>query len=159
MTRTRPISLLLIGLLSLAAGFVLDQILTAAGRPTFTPIAALPILLIILGAVCFAFAWPIRQYLRGKGPRVDPFQALRTVVLAKASALLGSAGIGFGAGLAIFLATRPEPPVGSLLAALAVSGSGVVLTVLALLSERYCTLPKDDDDDPTGTSASAEPAS
>ncbi len=54
---------------------------------------------------------------------------------------------GFGAGLLVFLLSRPvDPQVGSTVAMLALVGSAIVLTIAALVAEQFCTLPKDPDD-------------
>jgi hypothetical protein len=81
------------------------------------------------------------------GTRIDPFRALRAATLARASSLLGAIMAGFGAGLLLFLLSRPiDPPVGSTVAMLALIASAIILVVAALIAEQFCTLPKDPDD-------------
>ncbi len=84
------------GAIGVAAGFLVDQVLTAAGRPTFVPGVTLPILLVLLGGFVIVLALPIRRATRGTtGARpVDPFRALRIAMLAKASSIVGSAFAG-----------------------------------------------------------------
>ena len=65
MKRTGAGILILAAALGIAAGFLLDQALTAAGRATFTPSVTLPILLVLLGAIAVALALPIRRATRG----------------------------------------------------------------------------------------------
>ncbi|WP_193599016.1 DUF3180 domain-containing protein [Microbacterium sp. YJN-G] len=146
MKRTSPGVLVVLALLSAGAGYGFDHLLTATGRATFTPSILLPVLLLLLAAATLALAWPVRRSVRG-GRRIDPFRALRASTLARASSLLGAILAGFGAGLLIFLSTRPVPaPVGSTVAMAALIVGALVLTGAALAAEQFCTLPKDPDD-------------
>ncbi|MFB4353960.1 DUF3180 family protein [Microbacterium sp. LS_15] len=146
MKRTSIGVLVVLALLATGAGFLLDHVLTVMGRATFTPSLLLPLLLLLIAAAALSVAWPVCASVR-KGIRIDPFRATRAVTLARASSLLGAIMAGFGAGLLVFLLSRPvDPPVGSTVAMLALIGSAVVLAVAALVAEQFCTLPKDPDD-------------
>jgi len=102
MRRTGPASLAVAAVLGLGAGFLVDQTLTATGRPTFTPSLMLPVLLVALGLVLVALAVPIARATRGREPQtarpVNPFQAMRVAMLAKASSITGAAVAGFAGG-------------------------------------------------------------
>ncbi|WP_341956448.1 DUF3180 domain-containing protein [Microbacterium sp. LWH13-1.2] len=146
MKRTSVGLLVVLALLAGAAGYVLDHMLTAMGRTTFTPSLLLPVLLLLIAAASLGVAWPVRSSVR-QGVRIDPFRATRAVTLARASSLVGAIMAGFGAGLLVFLLSRPiDPPVGSTVAMLALIGSAIVLVVAALIAEQFCILPKDPDD-------------
>ncbi|MFT4156694.1 MAG: DUF3180 domain-containing protein [Microbacterium sp.] len=146
MKRTSGGILVLFAVIGAAAGYVLDQVLTATGRATFTPSLAMAALLVIIGLFSLALAWPVRRSVR-TGIRIDPFRATRALTLARASSLLGALMLGFGGGLFWFLLSRPiDPPVGSTVAMVALIGGAVVLIVAALVAEQFCTLPKDPDD-------------
>lgn len=151
MRRTRPGFLVVAAVVGALIGFVLDQLLTAMQVPTFTPPYTMAVLFVVLGVAVLALAWPVRRSTRNPdAPRVDPFRAMRTAVLARASSLLAALVGGFSLGLLGFLVTRPvSPPVGSVTAVLVTLGASLVLLVSALVAEHFCTLPKDDDDDPT----------
>ena len=83
MKRTGPGVLIIAAAIGVAAGFVLDQALTAAGRATFIPSVSLPIFLVLLGAIVVALALPIRRATRGTAAMpVNPFWALRIAMLA-----------------------------------------------------------------------------
>jgi hypothetical protein len=160
MRRTSAGVLLLAAALGVAAGFLLDQLLTSAGRPTFTPAVTLPILLLLLGAVVVALAVPIRRAtLGGSTAAVNPFRAVRIAMLAKASSIVGAVIGGLGGGLWIFLATRPVPPsLGSLGTVIATTVCGGLLVVAGLVAEHLCTIRKDDDDEqPGGDDPGLEP--
>lgn len=150
MRRTSPWTLVVAGVLGIGVGFAVDQALTAAGRATFTPHAMLPVFLVLLGAACLALALPVRRAVRGgAGARpLDPFRTLRIAMLAKASSIVGAAIGGVGAGLSVFVATRPAPPsLGSIAPTLATALAGVVLVAAAMIAERACMIREDDDDE------------
>lgn len=146
MKRTSAGLLAVLALVGAGAGLLLDQMLTATGRATFTPSLFLPVLLVLIAGASLGVAWPVRRSVRS-GVRIDPFRALRAATLARASSLLGAILAGFGAGLLAFLLTRPiDPPIGSTVAMVALIASAVVLAIAALVAEQFCTLPKDPDD-------------
>ncbi|KAA9106518.1 DUF3180 domain-containing protein [Microbacterium rhizomatis] len=157
MKRTSPGILLLSAVIGLAVGFLLDNALTAAGRPTFTPVITLPILLVLLGLLTLALAIPIRRATRGRaGAPVNPFRALRVAMLAKASSIVGAAVGGLAVGLLVFLLTRPvSPSVGSVGAIILTGVACAILITAALISEHLCTIRKDDDDEHPGAGGDA----
>ena len=153
MRRTGAGVLIVAAAIGVAAGVAIDQALTSAGRPTFTPVVSLPILLVLLGIVVVLLAVPIRRATHGKStaPRVNPFRAVRIAMLAKASSIVGAVIGGLGGGLWIFLATRPvTPSVGSLGTVIATTVCGAVLVAAGLVAEHLCTIRKDDDDEQPG---------
>jgi len=159
MRRTSPVILILLAAAGGGFGYLLDHLLTVAGRATFAPSELLPLLLLLLAAAVLALAWPVRRSARGRsGTRIDPFRATRAATLARASSLLGALMAGFGAGLGVFLLSRPvAPQVGSIVAMAALVVSALVLVAAALVAEQFCTLPKDPDDrQPDDTAAGAD---
>ena len=152
MKRTGARILVIAAVIGAVCGFILDTALAAMGRPTFSPAASLPTILILLGAVIVALAVPIARATRGRVTRrIDPFRALRVAMLAKASSLVGAAATGFGGGLLSFLLTRPvTPSVGSMGSIIATVVCGVVLVVAGLVAGQLCTIRKDDDDEQPG---------
>ena len=158
MKRTGAGILSVAAVLGVAVGFLLDQVLTSSGRPTFTPAVTLPILLVLLGAVVVVLAVPIRRSTRGTGS-VNPFRAVRVAMLAKASSIVGAAIGGLALGLLLFLATRPvTPSLGSMATVIATAVCGALLVAAALVAEHLCTIRKDDDDEqPGGDDPGLEP--
>lgn len=154
MKRTSAAVLVVAAALGAAAGFLLDQLLTSAGRPTFTPMVTLPILLLLLGATVVALAVPIRRATRGSGSRVNPFRAVRIAMLAKAASIVGAAIGGLAVGLLVFLVSRPvTPSLGSMGTVIATAVCGALLVASALVAEHLCTIRKDDDDEQLGGAA------
>lgn len=152
MKRTGAGILLVSAALGVAAGFLLDQLLTSSGRATFTPAVTLPIMLVLLGAIVVVLAVPIRRATRGSGPAaVNPFRAVRVAMLAKASSIVGAAIGGLALGLLLFLVTRPvTPSLGSMATVIATAVCGALLVAAALVAEHLCTIRKDDDDEQPG---------
>lgn len=149
MRRISPVLLLMLALAGAAVGFLLDHALTTSGRPTFTPSFLLPVFLVLLAVTLLALAWPIRRSTRSTTRRhVNPFRAVRTAMLARASSLVGAGITGFGAGLAAYLLSRPiTPPIGSIIAT---TIAALVLTIAAVIAESFCLLPGDGPHDPDG---------
>ncbi|GAA1953779.1 DUF3180 domain-containing protein [Microbacterium deminutum] len=152
MKRTGAGILILAAVIGVAAGFLLDQILTSAGRPTFNPAVTLPILLALLGGLVIVLAIPIRRATHGSKPAaVNPFRAVRIAMLAKASSIVGAAVGGVAVGLLLFLLTRPvTPSLGSMGTTIATAVCGAILVAAGLVAEHLCTIRKDDDDEQPG---------
>lgn len=155
MRRTGAGALFLATMLGVAAGFLVNQVLTSSGRPTFAPAVTLPILLVLLGAVVVVLAVPIRRATRGTGNAVvNPFRAVRIAMLAKASSIVGAVIGGMGVGLLVFVTTRPVvPSLGSLATVIATAVCGAILVAAGLVAEHLCTIRKDDDDEQPGGDA------
>ena len=151
MKRTRASSLIGLGVAGLVIGFLAELAASSLGAAVFIPPLTLPITLVAVAIVVVAFAIPIRRAVRGHTiRRIDPFQATRIVVLAKACGLSGGLLTGMGVGVVSYLLTRDVLPAGNaiLLVALATAGA-VLLLVAGLVAELFCTLPPGDDDDRT----------
>jgi hypothetical protein len=153
MKRTRPTSLIGLGVLGLVVGFLGEFAAASSGLAVFVPPLTLPITLVAVAIIVVAFAVPIRRAVRGRSSRrIDPFQATRIVVLAKACGLSGALLTGIGIGIGAYLLSRDVLPGGNaiLLTALTTAGA-VILLVAGLVAELFCTLPPGDDDDRTET--------
>lgn len=160
MKRTGPGVIIVAFVLGAGAGFVLDQLLTSAGRPTYTPVFSLPILLAVLAGIVVVLAIPIRRATHGSSRApVNPFRAVRVAMLAKASSLVGAVCAGFSGGLVLFLLSRPaEPSLGSMGALLTTLAAAALLVAGGLVAEHLCTIRKDDDDEQRGGgTGSADP--
>lgn len=154
MKRTRPSSLIGLAIAGAVVGFLAELAAAGAGLAVFVPPLTLPITLAAVAAIIVVFAVPIRRSVRGRSTRrIDPFQAMRIVVLAKACSLSGALLTGAGAGILLYLLTRDVIAVGNavLFTALGTVGA-LVLLIAGLVAEFFCTLPPDDDD-PEGVHA------
>jgi hypothetical protein len=142
-TRTRPLTLVIAALVGIASAFVLDTVLAMRGFAVVVPPLSLAAALVLIGAALIGLAWPVRRAAKGER-RIDPFYALRVVVLAKASAVAAALLAGASAGILLYLITRTVVPLGSSLAAGGTVAAAVLLLVAALVAEHWCALPPDD---------------
>lgn len=143
MTRTPPVALIIAALVGAALAFGLDTVLALRGIAVLVPPVSLAVALVLIGGVVLALAWPVRRAARGER-RIDPFYALRVVVLAQASAVAGALLAGGAAGILLYLLTRAVVPLGSTLAAGGTVVAAVLLMIAALVAEHWCALPPDD---------------
>ena len=135
--------------LAVAGGVVtwlLQIALVSAGQATLVPPGTLVIVLIGIAAVLLALGWPIRQFVRGKrGRGIDPFRAMRTLLFAKASSLMGSLVVGAAIGSLLYLFSRPVPAGGtSALLTFGTLAAAVVVASAGLVVEQWCRLPPQD---------------
>ncbi|OIH92355.1 DUF3180 domain-containing protein [Curtobacterium sp. MCBA15_001] len=154
MKTTRASTLVSLAVVAGIAGFALNAALASRQAPALILVSPLGFALAFIGIVLIALAVPVRRHARGDaGRRVDPIYATRVVVLAKASSICGVLFGTFALGLLVYLLTRSVvPSLGSTLPSVLAVGGGIVLTVCALVAERMCIAPPDDDDrdDPRG---------
>ncbi|MEP7192634.1 MAG: DUF3180 domain-containing protein [Actinomycetota bacterium] len=137
--------LLLVGLVVTAFGYLVLRIWTAQGGALPpAPLGALIVLVFMAGGV-FLAGLPVRRFLRGQARKpLNPIRAMRTVVLAQASALTGALLTGWY--LAQILVLVPDIDVASVrslawrLAALA--AGGVLMVVAGLVVQRMCRVDK-----------------
>ena len=146
MKRSRPASLIPLALGGAILGFLLELISSSTGRPIIVPPITLPLTLVVVAAIVLVFAIPIRRAVTGASKhRVDPFQAMRVAVLAKASSLSGALLAGTGLGVVLYLVTRTVvPSAGSVWLAVAMATGAAILLAAGLVAEYLCTLPPDD---------------
>lgn len=155
MTRTRATPLLGLGLAGAVFGFLLEVALAAAGLPLFVPPVSLPLTLVVIALIVVGFAIPIYRTVHGKRrARIDPFQAMRVAVLAKASSLAGAMLAGLGLGVLFYMLSRSVLPGRDATAlGIAATVGAVVLLAGGLVAEWLCTLPPPRDENAEGESA------
>lgn len=150
MTRVAKSTLALVALVATVAAYVLTDTLLGSlppigfGWATLVAVAVIDVLL----------ALRIRSAITDGGVGQDrsqmhPLTIARSAALGQASAVLGAAGAGAGAGLTLYFLPRlGHLAVASdeLPAAVAVLVSGLVLTGAGLFLESVCQTPPDDDE-------------
>jgi hypothetical protein len=154
----------------LAGVFVVAGVLSWAGARLWNslgtlpgvPVAA-PIVLALIAVVLFATALSLRARLKAQRERrpdakgVDPMMAARAVVFAHASALVAALVSGVYGGTGVLLLELLDIPARrdqAIYAGFSVL-AGFAVIAAALLLERVCRLPEDDDTPPTGTEPAA----
>ena len=144
-------TLLLVAAAAGIVSFVVFVLLTRDGSLVPRPPTLAGVLLVLMGGLVLWLARPVRRYLQGRATTpLDPLRAARTVVLAQAAALTGSAAAGWYAGqLAVVasdlsLVANRSRIVPLLLLALA----GVALAAAGLVAQHWCRVePRDEDED------------
>jgi Protein of unknown function (DUF3180) len=128
-------------------GWLLEIGLASAGLAAVIPPYSLPVTLIAIGLIVVVAGWPIRQAVRGRSQRrIDPFRAMRVLLLAKASTLAGALLGGVAIGIGLYLVSRPVlPPAASLVPTAVSLVAALLLVVCGLLVEHWCRIPPEDD--------------
>jgi hypothetical protein len=113
-------------------------------------LAAIAVILLGLSVPIWRYKASLTQYSTGPRPkRVDPFYAVRVLLLAKASALTGSGFIGWHLGAMIAQLSLPVSFTAALLQNSLGLVASMVLTVAAIVSEQICRLPDEPKNDQT----------
>ncbi|MET8696617.1 DUF3180 domain-containing protein [Streptomyces bauhiniae] len=154
----------------LAGVFVVAGVLSWAGARLWNslgtlpgvPVAA-PIVLALIAVVLFATALSLRARFKAQRERrpdakgVDPMMAARAVVFGHASALVAALVSGVYGGTGVLLLELLDIPARrdqAIYAGFSVL-AGFAVIAAAILLERICRLPEDDDTPPTGTEPAA----
>ena len=101
------------------------------------------LVLLATSGLVFSLGWAVRQGTNGKGPKVEPVRAVRTVVLAKASCYTGSLLLGWYVAQVLLVIgdLANEPRRERALTAGVAAICALVLAVVGLVVERFCQVP------------------
>ena len=114
---------------------------------TLTGISAL---VLILTIPIWKYKKLLKQASTSQRPkRVDPFYAVRVVLLAKASAIAGAVFTGWHLGVLIAQATLPVGATALIVQNAVAFVASVILSVSGLVAEQICKLPEDKDPEAT----------
>lgn len=150
MTRVARSTLALVALVAAVAGFVLTD--TFLG--SVTPVGFGWVTLVAVAAVDVLLALRIRAAIADGGVGQDrsqmhPLTIARSAALGQASAVLGAAAAGVGAGLTLYFLSRLGDLAiagAELPASVAVLASGAGLVAAGLFLESACETPPDDEE-------------
>ena len=167
MRPTRFLTLLGAAAIGSFVGLLSSDLFARQGHPVFIAPASLAFTLPAIAILLLAMAWPIVRYRRAINAavkakaagsaaaapgnpikRVDPFYAVRVLLLAKASALTSSVILGWQVGVLIYLFSRPAQAADSLARTIGAAAGSAILLVVALIVERMCRLPNDAPESP-----------
>jgi hypothetical protein len=132
------------GLLGYALVPISEQLNGAAPRVEWTAVGAL----VLIAGVLLVFAYTTYRTVHRERRPMDSARAVNFLMLAKASALVGAIVAGGYLGFALqFVDSLDVPlPRERFIRSLVCAVTGVIIVVSALLLERACRVPKDDDD-------------
>lgn len=154
MKPTKIFQLVLISLPAAAAGFLIASLLVSRGQQVPVSPINLLITLAAIASVLLGLAVPIWRYRTSlkqaeKRPkRVDPFYAVRVLLLAKASSIAGAVFAGWHIGVVLYqLSGQVVVQVLVLSNTLGVFAS-IALIIAAIVTEQICRLPQDPTPDP-----------
>lgn len=155
MKLARPTSaLLVVSLLAvgLVAGRLTPVLLTRMGGSTPRVSWAAPLTLAVAALVVGVCAWNTWQSLHRKRERMTAQHGITMLSLAKSCAVVGALVAGFYGGFAIAFVENLDSTLGKerFVRGLAGAVASLLLLLAALLLERACRLP-DDDEDEDGT--------
>lgn len=135
----------LVGVIGVALGYVTEVLVVKNGLPILQLQPTYSVVVIAVGVALVALAWPIFRSVRNeKSEPVNPFWAVRVLLLSQASALSGGLLSGFSAGIVFWVLQQAVLPAAVLWTGIAAFGASVVLLVLSLVAEHLCVLPPDD---------------
>jgi hypothetical protein len=113
-------------------------------------LAFIAVVLLALSIPIWRYKAALTQYKTGTRPkRVDPFYAVRVVLLAKASALTGAGFVGWHIGALVAQLSLPVSFTAALLQNSFGLVASLVLMASAVISEQICRLPEDPGNDKT----------
>ena len=152
-----------------SASYVLVKLLLQNGAsiPVATPtvlisLPAIAIIELLIAIPIFRYRSELQKFIKSgvRPKRIDPFYAMRVLVLAKATSIAGSLFLGAALALVFSQLSQPVVPDSIWLNAAALLES-ILLIVVALVIERACKLPDDGENASSATektSIEANPA-
>lgn len=137
--------------------FLVVRLMVSNGMPIPTSPTNLLLALAFIAVVILGLSVPIwryktalAQYKTGTRPkRVDPFYAVRVVLLAKASALTGAGFVGWHLGALVAQLSLPVSFTAALLQNSFGLVASLVLMAAAIISEQICRLPDEPNNENT----------
>ena len=153
MKQTQIMTLVAWAISATTAGYLLPQILINNGGSIPISPWSIVITLPLIAIALVVMAIPIYRYRRAileiaktksltRPKRLNPFYAVRVLLLAKSIAISGSIFTGWHLGVVWLQATSPVIPSSTLQNALALIGS-FLMTAIALIVERICKITED----------------
>ena len=133
-----------------AAGFMVGRGLQVPVSPAnlLITLAAISAVLLALSIPIWRYRSALKQNSSQRPKRVDPFYAVRVLLLAKASSLAGVLFASWHLGVVIFQFSGAVVVQGLVLQNAFGFVASVMLVVAALITEQICRLPQDQDPDP-----------
>ncbi|MEJ7634639.1 DUF3180 domain-containing protein [Aeromicrobium sp.] len=162
MNRVRPTSAVLIAALigsGLVAGRLLPPLIVRLDGTVPRLTWAAPLTLAFAAAVVGAFAWSTWKSLHKEHERMTADHGIKMLSLAKSCAVVGALVAGVYGGFALAFIDALDSPLGTerVTRAGAAAIASLLLLIAALLLERACRVPGDDDEGTDGKAAKGRP--
>lgn len=145
--------LILVSVIVAGATFFLTQALVVRGfavslSPTnlIVTLFSISILLLVLSIPIWRYRNLLKQG-KARPKRVDPFYAVRILLLSKAVAISGSLFAGWHIGIVIYQLTAPVVISGAVARNFVGLVASIVMVIAGIYTESLCRLPEDDADD------------
>ena len=141
-----PLTLVSIGVASVALGLSVQFIVSSRGHSPLVPPYSMSVTLVMLAALLIILGLRLKRNVEKGSGAVNPFQAVRLLATSRAGQIVGVLFAGLGTGMLMSLAWRSVPaPIPIWLPMLATAVGGTALLVCAIISERMCKVPPGDD--------------
>lgn len=173
MRPTRWLTLLAVAAITGFSALTVTDLLVRKGQEIFVSPVSLIVTVPGIAILLVVIAWPVIRYRRDLASaaksqtakpvkRVNPFYAVRVLLLAKACAIAAAAILGWQIGFLLFLFSRPIVVPDASTKTFATAVGSILLLIAGLVIERFCRLPNDAEPTEAFTSkvknqASAEP--
>jgi hypothetical protein len=149
MQKTKIPTLIWVGLIAAPIGWSISRLVLDASAALPPVPVVLPVMVILLAALLFAAAREVQGWIRERrhDRHIGPLRVARLLALAKAAEYFGAAVAGAYVGLAVLATDHLAVPMGRdrLLMSGLVIGSATLATVAAVILERACLDPPEDD--------------
>ena len=133
------------GLVGFVGGYLLHPLSERGGTPPLVSWAQ-PTALLFVAAILGFTAWSTWRALHVRAERLEPHRAVNRLVLARAGALVGALVAGGYAGYAVAWIGDPAELAGQrILRSVVAVLAGLAMVAGALLLERACRVPDDDE--------------
>lgn len=153
--RVSAVTLAIVAAIGLIAGRAIRPLFESLDNSAPTVPWTASIALVFLAAVLGWLAYATHQSVHKRRERMSSDRAVRQLVLAKASAIVGALVVGGYSGFTLSFVDAMDTELGQerVIHAGVTALAGVVVVIAAVLLERACEVPKDDDEASGSSSA------
>jgi hypothetical protein len=154
MKPTKILNLVLVVFITVVASFVAVRFLVGNGQAIplspmnlLITLVAIAILLLLLTLPIWQYKSGLKQAISKRPKRVDPFYAVRVVLLAKASSISGAVFVGWHLGIVLLQLFSPVRASAVLIQNGFGLAASLILVIAAFIAEQICRLPNDPEPD------------
>jgi hypothetical protein len=139
-----------LGVATLAAGFMVSEVLVGYGSVFPLVPVSVALSLAVIGIGVFAASFPIARYRKAReqglaANRPNSFRAFSILLFARAAIITAAGFLGWFAGQLLWLFTLGNPVQSLVLTTTLNTAGSALMLILGLLAELNCRAPKDQD--------------